>query len=47
MGKVDDVVESKMLDAEKSDFDEGCLALNAYLVGVFWLAINEFGDPIM
>ena len=40
MGKTDDILESKMLGAEKSDFDEGCLMLNAYLVGVLWLAIS-------
>jgi len=36
-----------MWGAEKSDIDEGCLVLNAYLVGVFWLAINPFGNPII
>jgi hypothetical protein len=33
MGKIDDILETKMWAAEKSDDDEGCLVLNAYLVG--------------
>jgi hypothetical protein len=34
MGKIVDILESNMWAAEKSDDDEGCLVLNAYLVGV-------------
>ena len=45
MGKIDDILESKMWAAEKSDVDEGWLVLNAYLVGVLWFAINPFGNP--
>jgi len=46
MVKIDDILESKTWGAEKSDVDEGCLVLNAYLVGVLWLAINPVGNPI-
>jgi len=45
MGKVDDILECKKWAAEKSDVDEGCLALNAYLEGVLWFAINPDGNP--
>jgi hypothetical protein len=45
MGKVDDILESKMWAAEKSDVDERRLVLNAYLVGVLWFAINPVGNP--
>jgi hypothetical protein len=31
--------------AEKSDVDEGCQVLNAYLVAVLWFAINPVGNP--
>jgi len=34
-----------MSAAEKSDVDEGCLVLNAYLLGVIWFAVNSFGKP--
>jgi len=34
-----------MWPAEKSDVDEGCLMLNAYLLGVIWFAVNTFGNP--
>jgi len=33
MGKIDDILESKMRATEKSDNGEGCLVLNAYLLG--------------
>jgi len=29
----------------KSEVDEGCLVLNAYLLDVPWFAINSFGNP--
>jgi len=45
MGKIDDILERKMRAAEKSDFDEGCLVMNAYLVDVLWFAINPVGNP--
>jgi hypothetical protein len=47
MGKIDDILESKMWATEKSDIDEGCLLLNAYLVDVLWFAINPVGNPSM
>jgi len=47
MEKIDDILESKMWGTEKSDDDEGCLVLNAYLVGVLWLQINPVGNPII
>jgi hypothetical protein len=33
MGRIDDILESKMRAAEKSDNDEGCLLLNALRAG--------------
>jgi hypothetical protein len=47
MGQIEDILESKMWGAEKSDVDEGCLVPNAYLVGVLWLAIKRTGNPII
>jgi len=47
MVQIDDILESKKWAAEKSDIDEGCLVLNADLVGVLWLAIHPFGNPII
>jgi hypothetical protein len=44
MGKIDDILESKMWAEEKSDVDEDCLVLNAYLVDVLWFAINPVGN---
>ena len=45
IGKIDDILESKMWAAEKSEMDERCLVVNAYLVDVIWFAINPVGNP--
>jgi len=39
MVTIDDILESKKWAAEKSDIDEGCLVLNAYLMGILWFGM--------